>query len=53
MKKKALVFIFVVLIALSIVPVINLFRWGILQHKAEEKWWSHSVLYSLDFVLPY
>lgn len=51
MKKMVVVFIWGVLLALTVVPAIN-FYLGNLPKKAGDKWWSTSVLYNLDFALP-
>lgn len=56
MKRSVLTFVGVALLALAIVPAINLSsfdregRHG--QGKNGEAWWSGSVLYNLDFALP-
>lgn len=50
MKKKAFVFVFVVLLALAVVPATNL----ILESaQKKEKWWSKPALYNFDFALPF
>ncbi|MGK5075900.1 alginate O-acetyltransferase AlgX-related protein [Janthinobacterium sp. ZB1P44] len=52
MKKRILTFIGLALLALSVVPLINL-KWGHVQKKPGEAWWHRAVLYNLDFALPY
>lgn len=54
MKRSVLTFVGVALLALALVPAINLStfdRQG--QGKNSGEWWSASVLYSLDFALPF
>lgn len=51
MKKRVLIFISVVLLVLTIVPIINL-KSVTTQKKEGENWWSRSVLYNFDFALP-
>jgi len=50
MKKMALMFVGVALLVLTIVPAINL---TLGTEKKGYKWWSKSVLFNLDFALPY
>lgn len=45
-------FVGVALLVLAIIPVINL-KAGNWQKKEGEEWWSASVLYNLDFALPF
>jgi len=52
MKKKVLIFVCLALLALMVVPVINI-KLGNVQKKLGEEWWSRSVLYNFDFALPY
>ncbi|MGX9717067.1 alginate O-acetyltransferase AlgX-related protein [Janthinobacterium lividum] len=52
MKKRILAFIGLALLALSLVPLINL-SLGKVQKKPGEAWWHRAVLYNLDFALPY
>jgi len=52
MKKKVLIFVCVALLMLTVVPVINI-KQGNVQKKVGEEWWSRSVLYNVDFALPY
>ena len=52
MKKRVLIFVWVALLALTVVPAINL-ALGAAQKKEEEKWWSRSVLYNFDFALSF
>ena len=52
MKKRILTFIGLALLALSLVPLINL-SLGKVQKKPGEAWWHRAVLYNLDFALPY
>jgi len=52
MKKKVLIFVCVALLALTVVPVINL-KFGNTQKKVGEEWWSRSLLYNIDFALPF
>ena len=49
MKQKARIFVSVALLALMLVPVINLIGRGTAHKKEGGKWWSRSVLYNLDF----
>jgi hypothetical protein len=51
MKKRVIIFVSVVLLALAIVPVINL-KLGTKQQEGQ-RWWSRSILYNFDFALPY
>jgi hypothetical protein len=53
MKKKALIFISVVLLVLAIVPIVNLIGSRTAQNKKEKIWWHGSALYNFDFALPY
>jgi alginate O-acetyltransferase complex protein AlgJ len=53
MKKQVLIFICVALLALMIVPVINLIQIGEVQNKDGKKLWDKSILYNVDFALPY
>ena len=53
MKKKALMFVFVALVALMLVPVINLIELGTAQKKEGGKWWSRAILYNFDFALSF
>ena len=48
MKKRVFVFLGVALLALAIVPLINLSTWSG-PKKEGQKWWSESVLYNFDF----
>jgi alginate O-acetyltransferase complex protein AlgJ len=50
MKKRILTFIGLALLALSLVPLINL-SLGKVQKKPGEAWWHRAVLYNLDFAL--
>lgn len=52
MKNKVIIFVCVALVALTVVPAINLTLINN-QQNAVEKWWSKSVLYNFDFALPY
>ncbi len=52
MKKRVFIFICVALATLAVVPVINL-KFGNAQKQGEKKWWSSSVLYNIDFALPF
>lgn len=52
MKKRVLIFVSVALLALAIVPAINLYS-GDAQKKAGVGWWSRTALYNIDFALPY
>ncbi|MBI5559573.1 MAG: hypothetical protein HY885_18275 [Deltaproteobacteria bacterium] len=52
MKKKVLVFVCSLLLALTIVPAINL-KSGAAQKNEGKKWWSRSILYNLDFAAPF
>lgn len=52
MKKRALVFVCMALLALAVVPVIN-FKLGNIQEKKGQEWWSRAVLYNFDFALPF
>lgn len=53
MKKKVLIFICVVLLALMLVPGINLIKLEAAQKKEGAKWWSKAVLYNFDFAPQY
>jgi alginate O-acetyltransferase complex protein AlgJ len=48
MKKRVFVFLGVALLALAIVPLINLSTWNGPKKEGQE-WWSDSVLYNFDF----
>ncbi len=48
MKKRVISFVCVALLALTIVPLINLIR-GDGQGKEGQEWWRQSVLYNFDF----
>jgi hypothetical protein len=48
MKKRVFVFLGVALLALAIVPLINLSAWNGPKKEGQE-WWSESVLYNFDF----
>jgi alginate O-acetyltransferase complex protein AlgJ len=52
MKKQVLVFVCVALLALTVVPVINLVKFRVVPNKDGNKWWYKSVLYNIDFALP-
>ncbi len=52
MKRSVLTFVGVALLALALVPAINLFTFD-RQGKNGQPWWSASVLYNLDFALPF
>jgi alginate O-acetyltransferase complex protein AlgJ len=53
MKKRALIFVSVAVLALMLVPVINFIHWGTVQKKEGKKWWSRSILYNFDFALSF
>jgi hypothetical protein len=50
MKKRVLMFVCVALLALAVVPVINLSMLNGQKNEGQE-WWSESVLYNFDFAL--
>lgn len=52
MKRSVLTFVGVALLALALVPAINLSTFD-RQGKNGQAWWSASVLYNLDFALPF
>jgi hypothetical protein len=52
MKTRVLVFLFTALLALAIVPAINLHAFVTKPHGPKAVWWHRSVLYNLDFIQP-
>lgn len=52
MKKRVLSFVFLALFILSIIPAVNL-KIGNAQKQVGKKWWSSSVLFNIDFALPF
>jgi len=51
-RKRVLVFLCLALTALAVVPVLNLLFFQVETEKGEV-WWSRSVLYNIDFALPF
>ena len=52
MRNRVFIFICVALLTLTVVPVINL-KFGNAHKQGEKEWWSRSVLYNIDFALPF
>nr|HPN65712.1 hypothetical protein [Candidatus Goldiibacteriota bacterium] len=50
MKKNVLIFVCAALLALTVIPAVNL---TIANREKNEKWWSRSVIYNFDFGLAY
>lgn len=49
MKKRVFIFVWVALLALAVLPVINLNTGSSLQKNTQHQWWQEPALYNLDF----